>query len=185
MSTVIALAGRRIDAATTQPARFPLQRVAAVTLAFRALAREEQAVALVCSAACGADIIALEVALELGLRTRIVLPFAAQHFRTTSVLDRPGDWGPRFDAVVSAALRHDDVVDLAQPLTAADAAYEAATCAIFEHTRLLASAAGAQMLAVAVWEGRPRAGADATQDFVTRAHKSQLRLRSLATLADT
>jgi hypothetical protein len=63
----------------------------------------ERAAVLVCSAACGADLVALEAAERLGLRRRIVLPFAAERFRTTSVTDRPGDWGPLFDRMIAAA----------------------------------------------------------------------------------
>ena len=37
--------------------------------------------AVVCSAACGADILALEGAAQLGLGRRVVLPFSRQQFR--------------------------------------------------------------------------------------------------------
>ena len=67
------------------------------------LLAEEHTEALVCSAACGADLIALEEAERLGLRRRIVLPFSPRQFRETSVTDRPGDWGPFFDRLVEAA----------------------------------------------------------------------------------
>ena len=63
----------------------------------------ERAAVLVCSVACGADLVALEAAERLGRRRRIVLPFAAERFRMTSVTDRPGDWGPMFDRMIAAA----------------------------------------------------------------------------------
>jgi hypothetical protein len=55
--SVIALAGRRIDA---------LEHVSAVRRRLADLLVQEQATALVCSAACGADLAALEAAEQLG-----------------------------------------------------------------------------------------------------------------------
>jgi len=101
--TVVALAGRRIDAPGADPPRFPPERVPAVRQRLVDMLAAERAAVLVCSAACGADLVALEAAERLGLRRRIVLPFAAERFRTTSVTDRPGDWGPLFDRMIAAA----------------------------------------------------------------------------------
>lgn len=77
---VIALAGRRIDAPETKSARFPLSNVPIVRERLAALLAAEHAEALVCSAACGADLIALAEAERLGLRRRIVLPFRQSAF---------------------------------------------------------------------------------------------------------
>jgi hypothetical protein len=57
---VIALAGRRIDAIDAKAARFPLQAVPLVRERVSDLLQREHAKALVSSAACGADLIALE-----------------------------------------------------------------------------------------------------------------------------
>src|SRR5437879_1306075 len=100
---VIALGGRRIDAPDADPPRFPLKNVPIVRRRLAALLSAEHAEALVCSAACGADLIALEEAERLGLHRRIVLPFQPKRFRETSVTDRPGDWGSVFDRLVAAA----------------------------------------------------------------------------------
>ena len=116
-TTVVALAGRRIDAPNTDPKRFPLGAVMRVSRGIETLLREEQSIALVASAACGADLIGLQNARALGLRTRIVLPFEAQSFRESSVVDRPGDWGDRFDAVIADARKRNDVVELAASST--------------------------------------------------------------------
>ena len=40
---------------------------------------------------------------DLGMPFRIVLPFDKKTFRETSVVDRPGDWGPRYDRICAAA----------------------------------------------------------------------------------
>src|SRR5215510_14628657 len=100
MARVAALAGRRIDAADASTSRFPLANTELVRERLQALLRAEQSDALVCSAAYGADLIALDVAGALGLRRRVVLPFAAERFRQSSVTDRPGDWGPLFDQII-------------------------------------------------------------------------------------
>ena len=59
----------------------------------RALLNASAATILVSSAACGADLIALSEARELGLGLRIILPFARDKFRISSVADRPGIGG--------------------------------------------------------------------------------------------
>src|ERR1700730_18749721 len=94
------------------------------------LLAEEHTEALVCSAACGADLIALEEAERLGLRRRIVLPFAAKRFRETSVIDRPGDWGPVFDRLIYSAEAARDLVALDWKDGDDDAPYAAASQAI-------------------------------------------------------
>ena len=75
MSSIIALAGRRIDTPGTNPPRFPLDSVPLVRARIAELLRVERAAAVVASAACGADLIALEEAERIGIRRRIVLPF--------------------------------------------------------------------------------------------------------------
>jgi hypothetical protein len=86
---VIALAGRRIDAAGTKTPRFPLQNAETVRTRCRHFLQNRGAAALVCSAACGADLIALSEARQLAVRRRVVLPFGRNRFRQTSVVAVP------------------------------------------------------------------------------------------------
>ena len=111
---VIALSGRRIDAEPTSTPRFPFAQVDRVGMEIADRLRRTRAIALVCSAACGADLIALETAQQMGLPTRIILPFSAARFRETSVVDRPRPefWGSMFDRVTSAARAHGDLIEL-------------------------------------------------------------------------
>jgi hypothetical protein len=74
------------------------------------LLAEEHTEALVCSAACGADLIALEEAERLGLRRRIVLPFSPRQFRETSVTDRP-EIGDLFSTGWSKRLKWPETCD--------------------------------------------------------------------------
>lgn len=111
--TIVVLSGRRVDARDAGVRRFPLDAVAKVGESIRRLFVERTASALVCSAACGGDLVALEQAAALGITRRVVLPFESARFRTPSVVDRPGDWGPAFDRVVDEVSAAGDLVVLA------------------------------------------------------------------------
>ena len=161
---VLALAGRRIDAPGADAVRFPLANAPAVRRRLADLMSETETGALVCSAACGADLLALEAAEELGLRRRIVLPFAADRFRETSVVDRPGDWGQVYDRLIDAARASGDlvVVDGGD----GDAAYAAANAAIVREAKAIAGGPEPRDLAACVvWEGASRGANDATERF--------------------
>ena len=54
---------------------------------------------------------ASQVAAELGLSRRVVLPFSRARFRSTSVTDRGDEWGRRFDTIV-ADLDKEDIIEL-------------------------------------------------------------------------
>ena len=92
---------------------------------------------VVCSGACGADILALEAAAQLGLGRRLVLPFARQKFRATSVADRGEDWGLRFDAILHQ-LPGEHIVEL-NLQQSSDQAYAAANSEILDQAEGLAS----------------------------------------------
>ena len=59
---IVALAGRRIDAPGADAERFPLAAVELVRERLHNLLSEKGASTLVCSAACGADLLALAAA---------------------------------------------------------------------------------------------------------------------------
>ena len=179
-NSVVALAGRRIDAEGTKPPRFPLAHVPLVRERLAELLKTENASAVVCSAACGADIIALEVAGELGLRKRVVLPFATERFRETSVVDRPGHWGDVYDRVIAEVQAKGDLVVLPLFTTDDSDAYQAANQAIIREAENL-SGPGERM-AVIVWEGRPRSDSDATEAFRTLAENAGFSQRFVLTV---
>jgi hypothetical protein len=179
---VVALAGRRVDADGTCPPRFPLASVPLVRKRLAGLLAGEKAAAVVCSAACGADLIALEEAERLGLRRRIVLPFPPGRFRETSVINRPGDWGSVYDRLIAAALQDGDLIVLRHHES--DEAYSAANEVIVREAEALAwkGAALRRALAVVVWEGAERAGSDATEGFRAIAASAGFEERSVLTL---
>lgn len=175
-SVVAALAGRRTDAPGAAP-RFPLDRVGQVRTALEALFDAENVGLLVCSAACGADLIALEIARRKAIRYLIVLPFAIERFRQSSVIDRPGNWGPLFDEVIdSVPASQLTVLNLSGE---ADDAYEAATREIVRQAA--AAAAPATALAIAVWEGKGHRGTDATESFLHHAKQVGMSTRMVRT----
>jgi hypothetical protein len=165
---VAALAGRRIDATDATMPRFPLANADVVRGRLEALLRARGTEILACSAACGADLIALDVAGALGLRRRVVLPFAPERFRESSVTDRPGDWGPLFDRIIGEVQARGDVVMLGLDV-GDDATYAAANDAILNEAERLAGDDPGDVVAVIVWEGASRGEGDLTEAFATSA----------------
>ncbi len=174
---VAALAGRRIDASNSKVRRFPLDMVERVRADLERLLSMEGVELLVCSAACGADLIALSAAKKAHIRYRIVLPFSPDRFKETSVTDRPGDWGQIFDEVTSGA-REGDVIVL-DPQENADEAYEKATQEIVRQA--VGAAAPGAALAIAVWEGKTRQATDATASFLRQAAAAGMKRRTIRT----
>lgn len=173
--TVVALAGRRIDAAGQESARFPQTHVAAVRQRLRDAFVKEGMGVLVSSAACGVDLIGQDVAATLGLRRVIVLPFARARFRETSVVDRPGDWGPMFDRLVSS-VSADDLRVGRSPTE--DAAYLHVNATILDVAQEIAK--GDAVVALVAWDGQRREG-DVTGAFIDAARRRGLPLVSVPT----
>lgn len=169
---IVVLAGRRIDDPKADSPRFPLSSVKLVRGRLHRLLSEKKAKALVCSAACGADLLALSVAGELGLRRRVILPFTPKHFRETSVVDRAGDWGPLFDAICDEVSEERDLVVLGCSEDT-EAAYSATSSAIMNEAMKLQTLCKGKdkqsILAVLVWEAAARGDADETAAFAREA----------------
>jgi hypothetical protein len=193
IGNVVALAGRRIDAAGSRARRFPLEQVPVVARRLRALFHSLRATTLVCSAANGADLVAIRIAREIGMRYRIILPFSVARFRRVSVTDRPGGelWGWLFDDVVQHARQRGDLIVLRRRLTGDDAAFEAATIRIVAEAARLAKPtsasvkkrleAGPSVVGIAVWDNKPRDVGDATAMFIEHARDAGLAVRSVRT----
>ena len=186
---VVAVGGRRIDAEPTSTPRFPFDQVGRVGRTIADQLRRTQAVALVCSAACGADLIALETAQKIGLPTRIILPFSAARFRETSVVDRPRPkfWGSMFDRVTSTARADGNLVEL--DAAEADDAYSMTNGVIIREAKKLAdikdrerSIGSLRLIALVVWEGASRGSDDHTNKFVQLAQESGFRIEQVLTL---
>ena len=127
---------------------------------------------LVCSAACGADLVALDAASSLNIGRRIVLPFDAERFRKESVTDRPGDWGPIFDRNVAELSATGDVVVMNE--SPGTKAYAAATLKILDEAERLAAASQTRVVSIVVWEGQQRSGTDLTDEFRQESHSRNI-----------
>lgn len=174
---IIALAGRRVDPPDAEVPRFPLANVDMLAKRIRELLRSEAALGLVSSAACGADLIAQTEAGRIGLRRRVVLPFAAERFLETSVIDRPGDWAEPFYEVIRCA----EVVNLAKDGDDSEA-YAEVNRRILDEAETLARELDAKATAVMVWDGSPRGKDDLTAAFRDEAQKRGLRVLEVKTM---
>jgi hypothetical protein len=102
---VLAFAGHMIDANDRPEPRFPAALEPAVAAALREHLARLHAPILYTSAACGADLICLEQALDLGAEVNVVLPFDRDDFVRTSVATGGEGWVARFDQALSRAAR--------------------------------------------------------------------------------
>lgn len=164
-SSVAVVAGRRIDAPGATTKHFPQSEEGRVYRELQARFRSHKVHEIVCSAACGTDILALEAAQSLALGSTIVLPSPAECFRASSVVDRGGNWGLRFDRLIEAATRSGTLRILPEGRKD-DADYLEA------NTHILAIAQLSQQrrrFAFVAWDERPREGTDVTEDFLLQA----------------
>jgi hypothetical protein len=175
---VAALAGRRIDEAGARVVRFPLGRASAVSRDIAEILVRDATGLLICSAACGADLLALEVGFNLGIRCRIVLPYNAIDFRRTSVVDRPGGWGILYDKMIKDADARGDLVVLNGEV-GDELAYRLANETIVRES--VAAAGSKHAIAIVVWEGKARNPSDATASFRKLAAAAGLIERTVLT----
>ena len=147
---VLIFTGHLIDRPERPVPRFPAAIEAGLREAIAARMSALRPLAAYGSAACGADLLCLEIARELGAETHIVLPFPAPAFRRTSVDFAGGDWGQRFERVLA----------LADSVTIASEHQASGSVATYEYANLLLSGMGAlraQLLdtdlrALAAWD---------------------------------
>lgn len=178
---IVALAGRRIDAADADTKRFPLSNVEKVEQRIRDYMQSNGVSALVSSAACGADLLALKVARETGVQRRVILPAPVAEFRETSVIDRPGDWGPLYDRVI-AEVQRDQALIILDKKTAGKDPYAAVNLALLDEAAALAARTHDNATAVLVWEGESRGPGDMTQQFGDEARRRRLPVTGIPTL---
>ncbi len=177
---VVALAGRRPDAPNADSQRFPVSNVALVRQRLYDLFVSEGFTVLVSSAACGADLLALNIAIELGMQTIVVLPFAPVIFRRLSVTDRPGDWGKLFDQVIARTTKDRTlrILDYAE--------YD--PNAFLETNKKMIALAEEQAdpsqapVCTLVWDGHPRGEDDATRQFGHLCRQAGFRVVEVSSL---
>lgn len=169
---IVVVAGRRVDPPDPAAVRFPLSMRRTVAARTRKALAELRASTVVASAACGSDLLALDAARALGARRRIVLPYQEDWFLEDSVIDRPGNWEPLYQRLISEARAAGDLIILGQP-RGSDDAFRAANDEILAEAQRLAAEESpsdpARALAgLIIWEGASRGPDDVTDHMRQR-----------------
>lgn len=177
---ILVLAGRRIDADNAGHQRFPLASVPLVKERLKTFFTDNHISHLVSSAACGADLLAQEVADEMNIDRTIVLPFDATLFRKTSVTDRQGDWGVLFDRLIKNTVTNLIILkyDPDDPRAYARTTLELLNVA----EKISSSHQKDDVLALIVWEGKAKDKDDVTLGLQTEARRRSLETREINTL---
>jgi len=162
---VLVFTGHMIDAPDRDAQRFPASMESRVRGAIRDVIDSVRPLAAYGSAACGSDILCLEAMMAAGGETHVILPFPPADFREVSVdFAGDGEWGRRFEAVIEAA----DSVTIASDHRASGSvsAFEYANLILTGMGALRAQGLGADVVGLAVWDGRAGDGVGGTASAV-------------------
>jgi hypothetical protein len=173
---VVVAAGRRVDAPDAQTARFPPANVDAVGQRIRDAFAREKPIAVVCSAACGADLLALQVAGERHMKRYVLLGAEPAEFRKSSVADRPGNWGEMFDQVMKSAKV--EVVRVAE----GDEGYLETNLKLLDRAQAVAKQNGTTVEALVIWNEESRGADDVTDHFLQQAKARGIPVTQISTL---
>ena len=168
---IIAFAGRRIDADNSERPVFPLALTGSVKARIIQALRDTDAKHIVSSGACGTDLLAMQAAETLQISKTMVLPFKAETFKTTSVIDRPGDWGFIFDNLVKELRQSGQLIELNLDKDDPEVYTKANLRILDEAEKLAAKDPHPAVTAIIVWEGKPRSTGDTTHHFMLEALK--------------
>ncbi len=135
--------------------------------------------ALISSAACGIDLIGLKIAEALKLSATIILPSEPDQFKSTSVIDRPGQWEQLYDSVIARAQENGTLRVL--DLKGLRHIHKEVNRRIIEEG-LNQSGSKSGVLAVAGWEGQSKGDKDNTADFIKKAVDLGLLIKEVSTL---
>jgi len=171
--------GHMVDSPSRSEPRFPPE----IEEQVRARLKEELESAGVdigfASAACGADIIFHEVLGELGGESHVVLPYGREEFLATSV-GRPGSaWARRFESVLEGAKQVNQAS--LHRLEDDGLSHEYANMVLLGQAMNAAEMLSADLVAVAVWDGREGDGPGGTGSNVSRWRSMGLDVRVVDT----
>lgn len=173
---VLIAAGRRVDAADATVPRFPASEVAEVRRKIQKLFSQYKPRAVVCSAACGADLIVLDVAGSRHLERFVLLPSEPEEFRRTSVTDRPGNWGHLYDQVLKTS-----TVEVLK-LPEGQQGYLETNLRLLDRGQALAGKYSTSTEALVVWDKKTRGPDDVTGHFLEQAKLRKIPVTEIATL---
>ncbi len=173
---VVVAAGRRVDAPDAAAVRFPAANVDAVRQKIGDFFGREKASALVCSGACGADLLALQVADQRHVKRYIVLGAEPAEFRKSSVADRPGTWGELFDE----AMKGSKVEVLKVP--DGQEGYLETNLKLLDRAQDVAKQLGTDVMALVIWDEKSRGADDVTDHFLQQAKLRKIPVTQISTL---
>lgn len=173
---VIIEAGRRVDAPDAQAPRFPPSNVSQVSRRIRKLLGKQNPQAVVCSAACGADLLLLQAAREMHIEQVVLLPSEPEAFRKSSVTDRPGNWGELYDQVLKTAR-----VEILK-LPEGQEGYLEINFKLLDRGQQLARENGVPVEALVIWNGVSRGPDDVTAHFLDEAKSRKMMVLEISTV---
>ncbi len=173
---VIIEAGRRVDAPDAQLPRFPPSSVSEVRQRIRKLLVTQNPQAVVCSAACGADLLLLEAAGEMHIEQVVLLPSEPEAFRKSSVTDRPGNWGELYDQVLKTA--QIEVLKLPE----GQEGYLETNLKLLDRGQQMARQNGVPAEALVIWNGVARGPDDVTAHFLHEAKSRKMTVLGISTV---
>lgn len=166
--SVVVFSGHMIDLPGRAAPRFPPWLARRVKQALRRHLRPLQPLIGYSSAACGADLLFLEVVLALGGSVRIVLPYNEDEFEHDSVdVRKEGAWKRRYHAVLRHRSARVSTVSTHRVGTMA-VSYDYANQVLLGLARDQARQLDAPLLPLAVWDGRPGHGPGGTASAVAQ-----------------
>ncbi len=181
---VIVATGHRVDVAGRKAPRFPRTSAAreAARAALGAAVHGELELAVgpalgLAAAASGADLLFHEVAGELGIMTRVLLPIPREAFLERSVRDGGPEWVERFRRVCAAR----EVRELSRSPELPPWALDRPSYSVFQRGNLwlLESALAeedADVTLIALWDGERGDGPGGTADMVSSARARRARV---------
>jgi hypothetical protein len=162
---VAVFAGHLVDAPGRTPARFPPELAPSVGAAIAERLASLDVGFGFASAASGADLLFHEALLARGAEAHVVLPYDRATFVADSVDVPPGaGWTERFDRVLARAV--DVVVASPERLGSGALSFEYGLRIMDGLAGLRADELGAELVAIAVWDGRPGDGPGGTASAV-------------------
>jgi hypothetical protein len=166
---VVIFAGHMIDKPGRENPRFPAEIEASVRSEIKAKLDTHNAGFGYSSAACGSDILFLELMLERGAEIQVILPFEEVDFLRTSVDLVPGaGWESRFHHVLERAAKI-IVVDEATD-SSNYSSYEYANLMIEGLGQLRANTLDTDLKPLFVWDGQAGDGPGGTHSQISRLH---------------
>ncbi len=173
---VLVQAGRRIDAANATVARFPAVNIDVVRGRIRKYLEAAKPDFLVSSAACGTDLLSLEVAGELKINRVVLLPTDPKIFRNSSVTDRPGNWGEMFDRLLKEV--NVEILDVPEGQTG----YLETNVRLLERAQTMANSYNTVARALVLWDKKLRGPDDVTGHFLEQARLRKMPVVEISTL---